>query len=1133
MAEGKGSINLSSVPRLHNNSTLAAWRNGMETQLLIAGARGVVEGSDVEPNRRIEVARYQRAGSVMPSGMEAESHEMSDEQREAWKKWQRREDLAQGMIRGTVSDGILVDLLDCHSAKEMWDFILDTNSLEDPETQAEIWNEFARMHLEEDPTAKQMEQHIERYNSLLLKASYAGLNIRETERIDRFLITLPKSFEVFRMQFRSSNHATRTWRDVRKEYNREQSARETRARLQEETEQQHASAMAVRGQKPRRDVSTIQCYRCDEYGHYIRDCPKPRDTKKTDTNRAGKAMMSSAPGLKQWAMSMAAVGRGTSPKRWMWDEDYGVSCVDDVPEDSVTPATPKHQPAADIYSAVAAGGRDTWILDSGATHHISPNRSNLSNITPLDRPLPFTVADGSSLIAREKGDLAIRLSSGKQVLLEDVHVVSGAAVNLLSARQLARTGWSVSIERNGATIRREDETVTLSDAEGLWTTRFDHAPASTLSAKAIVAGPPTLQEEHERLGHMGRHKLIKLAHQDQLRLTHTAALLDAFRIVLCNTCQKIRLARRSKDGTSPHGTRNGELIHVDVAGPFDDSCTGHDHFIIMLDDYSKVCAVVPMKGRKHALGLLREFVLRLETQLGETVRFIRSDNGPEFVSGAANEWYKSKGIIHQVSPRYTPELNGTIERFIRTVKEMVGSMLDDSQMDHGVWDFAAQYAAVILMKTTNGKDGKSAWEKYTGRQNNIDSIIKFGAPCFVHVPRQARTKARLDEPKAIPGKVVGQADNISGWIVKADSDGAIHRSRDVRLAGAHGTTARVAPIEVDKAPEGVRDVGVEMRLDVQDMGSASGPPSRNARATTPKDPEVDVTGPPDASLDVDGDLVDDEVVRRSRGEEVAARPPVTAVVSDSPLADHFEEQSANSPTVIERIRPSSTWELVPDIVEELPPASFTDDTGRRVMTRRAPGRSFMSMITAADDGDKSEIPVGVDVDVEVEMDLEARQRICGLTIGWLLSTTIDADEPRTVTEALRGPSAAFWLEAIQTELRNLISKQTWSEVKKPAGRKEIGCRWVLKVKRDAEGRVVKYKARLVAQGFSQVPGVDFEETYAPVGRTASLRIMLAIAAHLDLEILQADVEGAYLNGVLDVDICDIRNASHPVPAVPR
>lgn len=99
----------------------------------------------------------------------------------------------------------------------------------------------------------------------------------------------------------------------------------------------------------------------------------------------------------------------------------------------------------------------------------------------------------------------------------------------------------------------------------------------------------------------------------------------------------MKIARTPLNGASPHGTRDGELIHVDIAGPADPSDGGSDHFVTMLNEHSTVCAVVPMKGRKPVMGLLKDFVARIETQLGERVRFIRSDNGPELVSEAAKE----------------------------------------------------------------------------------------------------------------------------------------------------------------------------------------------------------------------------------------------------------------------------------------------------------------------------------------------------------------------------------------------------------------------------------------------------------------------------------------------------------------
>jgi hypothetical protein len=121
------------------------------------------------------------------------------------------------------------------------------------------------------------------------------------------------------------------------------------------------------------------------------------------------------------------------------------------------------------------------------------------------------------------------------------------------------------------------------------------------------------------------------------------------------------------------------------------------------------------------------------------------------------------------------------------------------------------------------------------------------------------------------------------------------------------------------------------------------------------------------------------------------------------------------------------------------------------------------------------------------------------------------DEPKTYTEAVRSRDGKEWSRAIMSELDSLKMRDTWRSVRLPEGRRAIGCKWVFKRKRNADGNVVKYKARLVAKGYSQQPGIDYEETYAPVSRATSLRLMLALAATHDLELHQADVDGAYLN----------------------
>jgi hypothetical protein len=95
---------------------------------------------------------------------------------------------------------------------------------------------------------------------------------------------------------------------------------------------------------------------------------------------------------------------------------------------------------------------------------------------------------------------------------------------------------------------------------------------------------------------------------------------------------------------------------------------------------------------------------------------------------------------------------------------------------------------------------------------------------------------------------------------------------------------------------------------------------------------------------------------------------------------------------------------------------------------------------------------------------------------------------------------------------------TWEVVKLPAGKRAIGSRWFLKVKYNADGSLERYKARLVAKGYSQRPGFDFKETFAPTVRYATIRTILAIAALEDLELRSVDISHAYLNGELEEDI---------------
>jgi hypothetical protein len=135
-------------------------------------------------------------------------------------------------------------------------------------------------------------------------------------------------------------------------------------------------------------------------------------------------------------------------------------------------------------------------------------------------------------------------------------------------------------------------------------------------------------------------------------------------------------------------------------------------------------------------------------------------------------------------------------------------------------------------------------------------------------------------------------------------------------------------------------------------------------------------------------------------------------------------------------------------------------------------------------------------------------------------------EPKKVTEALKDVS---WVAAMQDELNQFVRNDVWMLVPKPNDHNNIGTKWIFKNKSDEHGTVVRNKARLVAQGYTQVEEVDFDETFAPVARLELIRILLSISCHLKVKLYQMDVKSAFLNGFLleEVYVAQLKGFQDP------
>ncbi|GJY41094.1 ribonuclease H-like domain, reverse transcriptase, RNA-dependent DNA polymerase [Tanacetum coccineum] len=133
----------------------------------------------------------------------------------------------------------------------------------------------------------------------------------------------------------------------------------------------------------------------------------------------------------------------------------------------------------------------------------------------------------------------------------------------------------------------------------------------------------------------------------------------------------------------------------------------------------------------------------------------------------------------------------------------------------------------------------------------------------------------------------------------------------------------------------------------------------------------------------------------------------------------------------------------------------------------------------------------------------------------LFACFLSQEEPKKVIQALKDPS---WIEAMQEELLQFKLQQVWTLVDLPHGKRAIGTKWVYRNKKDERGIVIRNKARLVAQGYTQEKGIYYDEVFAPVARIEAIRLFLAYASFKDFAVYQMDVKSAFLYGKIKEEV---------------
>ncbi|KAJ9522535.1 hypothetical protein QJQ45_008390 [Haematococcus lacustris] len=570
-----------------------------------------------------------------------------------------------------------------------------------------------------------------------------------------------------------------------------------------------------------RAAANVKCFRCGKRGHYARDCPEPaRDGGTAGRGAGGEGGGASGGGAGGWAgagksssgsaglssVTLAAVHAGTlshvadaapplpacmpaeagvgvggaevhscsaeggsvvscGDMTCCWSHAVGLSpmlpCVVDkhaslAPEPAAEPALLAVASTQQLDSSMRV-----WVADSGASHHITPERTLLHGYQGFAQPVPMGLGKSSvQLYAYGKGRVRLAVD-GVRMELQDVLWAPEASTNYFSTLAAAQKGWE---------IRQTADTITMKSSKGelvkgrvvgrQYQLSGSAQPAVVAceppaSAQAVTAVTPQLL--HERLGHLSYRAMGDMISKGMVEgVELSAGQCRAAGSGVCPGCAAGKLHRRVADTLPSLAARVAapcDLVHTDVCGPLRiPNAAGYCFVLTFLDEHSGLSLIALLKAKSEVPAAIRDAVEWFETQGGRKVKVLRSDRGTEYVNQAVREFLSGKGIIHQQTAPYSPQQNGSAERLNRTLFEKGRCLLYSSGLSVNFWPYALRFANYVRnLSLVRGKAG-TPWELFWGVRPDLSALRVFGARAYAHVPEHMRSKLGS---KAVQGVFVG------------------------------------------------------------------------------------------------------------------------------------------------------------------------------------------------------------------------------------------------------------------------------------------------------------------------------------------------------------------------------------------
>lgn len=722
-----------------------------------------------------------------------------------------------------------------------------------------------------------------------------------------------------------------------------------------------------------------------------------------------------------------------------------------------------------------------WIVDSGCTAHMTNNQQLLMdfkhNISEV------CIANNDKLSSYGSGKIKLLLGKNDNTVAETM-LVPDLSTNLLSVSKLTREGYTVVFDKQGCHFYKMcqvlgDSIGHASNINGIYkldrvvdrNLQVEHSNSSLTVVQgdesAMVAAVPA-SIWHKRLGHLsyGGMCTLRKANNIDFQTSENSEL----QLRNCVACLEGKQVAKPFPSQAKRATQPLELIHSDILGPMNSCSWGGARFVLTFtDDYSRKSWVYLLRNKSEVRSIFIQFKALVEKQSGYPLKCLRSDGGGEYCNNKFAIYLKGEGIVHQVTVPYTPQQNGVSERFNRTLMEKARCMLQGSGLCQRYWGEAVMASVYLKNRCPSvAVAGSLPEELWTGSKIELSHLRVFGCVAYALVPEQKHKKLDAKSKKCI---FVGYSDTTKGYrLVDPLVPHKVFFARNV--AFLENEFFKTDSIKEDTSNFYKYDY--TMPYLITQSNDNINVNSENSNVINLNNNNLDtISNNDNNNLSLNENIVSNDGVPNQNITVVSA--------PESEYATGDEASSLGSPvTAIDagNVLSSSQSEGWFPGGEE----AVTSPDGSVTVAER-PIRST-----------RGRQPIRYE-DYDMSLLIQG------------------SSDPISYEDAISSSNCMEWQTSMQKEYDALIRNGVWRLVDRPKGHNVVKCKWVFKTKYDNAGKD-KFRARLVARGFSQKQGVDYDDTFSPVVRHSTMRVLFALANDSDMNIEHLDVETAFLNSDL-------------------